>query len=93
MKTIGVAVLNNKIHLVSSRFLSVDESPATPETIRLAIDEAINHLDALYSALASFPESDSIVEQDRLIDAYLAVKGKLPKTVEEFDAMSHTGIA
>ena len=48
MKTIGVAVLNNKIHLVSSRFLSVDESPATPETIRLAIDEAINHLDALY---------------------------------------------
>lgn len=61
-------------YLLTERFHSVDPLPATAVDVKLAIDEALNHLDALHKVLASLESSDSIVEQDKLIDAYLAGK-------------------
>jgi hypothetical protein len=61
-------------YLITERFHSVEPLPATITDVKLAIDEALNHLDSLHKVLANLGESDSIVEQDKLIDAYLASK-------------------
>lgn len=63
-------------YLKTERFHSVEPLPATAVEIKLAIDEALNHLDELHKILASLESSDSIVKQDRLIDAYLESKTK-----------------
>lgn len=79
-------------YLITERFHSVEPLPATASDVRLAIDEALNHLDALHKVLADLEASNSMVElnqktmdtalsilaeQDKLIDAYLARKSAM----------------
>ena len=78
MNVTGIYTNNKGIaYLITERFHSVEPLPATASDVKLAIDEALNHLDALHKVLGNLEASDSIVEQDRLIDAYLARKSAM----------------
>lgn len=72
MNITGIEHIRGKAYLQTTRFHSVEPLPATIPEVRAAIDEALNHLDALHKVLDNliFDASNSSVESDKIIKPF-----------------------